>query len=138
ISRLAIGIAAKSPGGDTMTLPPDLTQEQHFEDLPLGTHGGMVVRYTFPQDAEYDFTVRLQRDRNEHVEGIAGTHEVEVMLDGERVRLATVRPPGGNDHSAVDKDLSFRLGVKAGPHTVSATLPKKSSFVLESWRQPYM
>ena len=55
-----------------MTLPPDLTQEQQFEDLPLGTHGGMMVNYTFPQDAEYDITVRLQRDRNEHVEGIGG------------------------------------------------------------------
>ena len=113
ISRLAMGIAAKSPGGDTITLPPDLTQEQHFEDLPLGTHGGLVVRYTFPQDAEYDFTVRLQRDRNEHVEGIAGTHEVEVMLDGERVKLVTVKPPGpGNDHSVVDKDLTVRVPLR--------------------------
>jgi hypothetical protein len=138
ISRLAIGIAGKSPGGDTITLPPDLTQEQHFEDLPLGTRGGLAVRYTFPQDAEYDFTVRLQRDRNEHVEGIAGTHEVEVMLDGERVRLFTVRPPGrGEDHSVVDKDLTVRVPVKAGPHLVAAAFPKKPTFLLETGRQPY-
>jgi hypothetical protein len=98
----------------------------------------MMVRYTFPQDAEYDFTVRLQRDRNEHVEGIAGTHEVEVMLDGERLKLFTVRPPGpGNDHSVVDKDLTVRVAVKAGPHMVAATLPKKQSSLLETGRQPY-
>jgi Protein of unknown function (DUF1592)/Protein of unknown function (DUF1588)/Protein of unknown function (DUF1585)/Protein of unknown function (DUF1587)/Protein of unknown function (DUF1595) len=138
ISSLALGVVGKSPGGDFETLPPDLTQEQQFEDQPLGTHGGMIMKYTFPQDADYDITVRLQRDRNEHVEGIAGSHDVEVMLDGERVRLVTVRAPGGNDHSAVDKDLSFRLGVKAGPHLVSATLPRESSSVLESGRQPYM
>jgi hypothetical protein len=138
IGRLAVGIAAKSPGGDTVMLPPDLTQEQHFEELPLGTHGGMVVRYTFPQDAEYDFSVRLQRDRNEHVEGISGGHEVEVMLDGTRIKLVTVKPPPpGNDHSGVDKDLTFRVAVKAGPHEVSATFPKKSSSLLESGRQPY-
>jgi mono/diheme cytochrome c family protein len=138
IGRLAVGIAAKSPGGDTMTLPPDLTQEQHFEELPLGTHGGMVVHYTFPQDAEYDFSVRLQRDRNEHVEGISGGHDVEVMLDGARVKLVTVRPPPpGNDHSGIDKDLTFRVAVKAGPHEVAATFPKKSSSLLESGRQPY-
>ena len=94
ISTLALGIVGKSPGGDLQTLPPDLTQEQQFEDEPLGTHGGMIMKYTFPQDAEYDITVRLQRDRNEHVEGIAGSHEVEVMLDGERVRFVTVKPPG--------------------------------------------
>jgi hypothetical protein len=138
ISRLAIGIAAKSPGGDTMTLPPDLTQEQQFDDQPLGTHGGMVVRYTFPQDADYDLSIRLQRDRNEHVEGIAGGHEVEVMLDGERVKLVTVKsPPAGSDHSGVDKDLTFRIAVQAGPHMVAATFPRKSSSLLESGRQPY-
>jgi hypothetical protein len=139
ISTLALGVVGKSPGGEVETLRPDLTQEQQFEDQPLGTHGGMIMKYTFPQDADYDITVRLQRDRNEHVEGIAGSNDVEVMLDGERVRLVTVRPPhGSSDHSAVDKDLTFRLGVKAGPHLVSATLPKKSSSVLESGRQPYM
>jgi hypothetical protein len=139
ISMLALGVVGKSPGGDLQTLPPDLTQEQQFEDEPLGTHGGMIMKYTFPQDADYDITVRLQRDRNEHVEGIAGSHEVEVMIDGERVRFVTVKPPGpGADHSGIDKDLSFRLAVKAGPHVVSATLPKKASSVLESGRQPYM
>ena len=138
IGHLAVGIATKSPGGDTMTLPPDLTQEQQFDDQPLGTHGGMVVRYTFPQDADYDLSIRLQRDRNEHVEGIAGGHEVEVMLDGERMKLVTVRPPPpGSDHSGVDKDLTFRIAVKAGPHTVAATFPRKSSSLLESGRQPY-
>src|SRR6478609_8286579 len=138
ISSLALGVVGKSPGGDFETLRPDLTQEQQFEDQPLGTHGGMIMKYTFPQDADYDVTVRLQRDRNEHVEGIAGSNEVEVTLDGERLRLVTVRQPGSNDHSAVDKDLSFRLGLKAGPHLVSATLPRESSSVLESGRQPYM
>jgi hypothetical protein len=139
ISTLALGIVCKSPGGDLQTLPPDLTQEQQFEDQPLGTHGGMIMKYTFPQDADYDITVRLQRDRNEHVEGIAGSNDVEVMLDGERVRLVTVRAPhGSSDHSGIDKGLSFRLGVQAGPHTVAATLPKKWSSVLESGRQPYM
>jgi hypothetical protein len=139
VSMAALGVVGKSPGGDLQTLPPDLTQEQQFDDQPLGTHGGMTMKYTFPQDADYDITVRLQRDRNEHVEGIAGTNDVEVMLDGDRVRFVTVRPPGpGNDHSGVDKELSFRLAVKAGPHLVSATLPKKASSVLESGRQPYM
>ncbi len=138
ISRLTVGIATKSPGGDTMTLPPDLTQEQQFDDQPLGTHGGMVVRYTFPQDADYDLSIRLQRDRNEHVEGIAGGHDVEVMLDGERVKLVTVKTsPAGSDHSGIDKDLTFRIAVKAGPHTVAATFPRKSSSLLESGRQPY-
>ncbi|MFL6826967.1 MAG: DUF1592 domain-containing protein, partial [Bradyrhizobium sp.] len=138
IARLAVGSPISKPGGDTVILPPDLTQEQHFEDLPIGTRGGTSVRYTFPLDAEYDITVRLARDRNEHVEGLTEAHEVEFLLDGERIGLFTVRPPkGSTDHSQVDKDLTLRLAVKAGPHVVAAAFPKKPTLLLETERQPY-
>ena len=71
ISRLAVGIPPRAPGGESVNLPPDLTQEEHFDGLPLGTRGGKSLRYTFPVDAEYEVQIRLARDRNEHVEGIA-------------------------------------------------------------------
>jgi hypothetical protein len=138
ISRLAIGIPARSPGGDTVQLPPDLTQEEHFDELPLGTRGGMAVRYTFPLDADYEIQLRLARDRNEHVEGLREPHQVELMLDGERVALFTVKPPpSGADHHLVDRDLSIRVAAKAGPHVVSVAFPKRPSVLLESERQPY-
>ena len=73
ISRLAVGQPSRSPGGDTITLPPDLTQEEHVDGLPLGTRGGALIRYTFPLDAEYEIQIRLARDRNEHVEGLNET-----------------------------------------------------------------
>ncbi|MBC7928180.1 MAG: DUF1592 domain-containing protein, partial [Bryobacteraceae bacterium] len=138
ISRLAVGSPGRSPGGDTVTLPPDLTQEEHFEDLPLGTRGGMVVRYNFPLDAGYEIQIRLARDRNEHVEGLREPHEVELMLDGDRVKLFRVSPPpAGKDHSQVDKDLSVRVPVKAGPHVVAVAFPKMDSMLLETERQPW-
>ncbi|MBL8229468.1 MAG: DUF1592 domain-containing protein [Bryobacterales bacterium] len=137
ITRLAVGVTGRSPGGDTFQLPPDLTQEEHLASLPLGTRGGLAVRYTFPADAEYEIQVRLQRDRNEHVEGLREPHEVEVMVDGARVGLFTVRPPGKPDHSQVDQHLKLRLPLKAGPHTVAAAFPKRASTLLETERQPY-
>jgi mono/diheme cytochrome c family protein len=138
ISRLAMGSTTRSPGGDTVMLPPDLTQEEHFDDLPLGTRGGLVVHYTFPQDAEYEINVRLARDRNEHVEGLFGPEEVELLLDGERLRLFTITPPApGVDHHAVDQGLKIRVPVKAGPHEVAAAFPKRPSILLETERQPY-
>jgi hypothetical protein len=138
ISRLAMGIPPRSPGGDTMTLPPDLTQEEQFADLPLGTRGGGGFHYNFPLDANYDVQIRLTRDRNEHVEGLREPQEVELMLDGERVRLFTVAPPPpGKDHSLVDKDLNARLPVKAGPHVVAVTFPRKALPLLETERQPW-
>ncbi|HEU5022102.1 MAG TPA: DUF1587 domain-containing protein, partial [Bryobacteraceae bacterium] len=70
ISRLAIGSPVRSPGGETITLPADLTQESHFDGLPFGTRGGALVHYTFPEDGEYDIRLRLTRDRNEDIEGL--------------------------------------------------------------------
>ncbi|MEX2262691.1 MAG: DUF1592 domain-containing protein [Bryobacteraceae bacterium] len=138
ISRLAVGAPIRAPGGDTVTLPPDLTQEEHFDGLPLGTRGGAAVNYTFPLDASYDLQIRLARDRNEHVEGLYGPQEVDLMLDGERVQLFTVTPPKrGADHSLVDKHLSVRIPVKAGPHLIAVAFPKMPSALLETERQPY-
>src|SRR5690348_4744455 len=137
ISRLAMG-APLRPEGFTVTLPPDLTQEQHLQGLPLGTRGGLAIEHEFPRDGEYEIQVRLTRDRNEHVEGLNGTHEVELMLDDERVGLFMVKPPrGSEDHHAVDQGLHVRIAVKAGPHTVAAAFPKKLSALPETERQPY-
>jgi hypothetical protein len=138
ISRLALGAPQRSPGGVTEILPPDLTQEKHFDELPLGTRGGLVMHHNFPQDAEYEIVVRLTRDRNEHVEGLTEAHEVEMLLDDARIGLFTVKPPGpGHDHHAVDEALHVRLAVKAGPHVVAAAFPKKLAAIPETERQPY-
>jgi mono/diheme cytochrome c family protein len=137
ISRLALG-RPLPPGGETVTTPPDLTQERHFEGLPIGTRGGMLLHYTFPLDATYEINVRLTRDRNEHVEGLTGVHEVEIMLDGVRAGLFTVKPPPpGQDHHLVDNGLNVRIPVTAGPHGIAATFPKKRATLLETERQPY-
>jgi hypothetical protein len=86
ISRLAVGSPQRAPGGDTFRLRPDLTQEEHFEGLPLGTRGGALFNYTFARDGEYEVQIRLTRDRNEAVEGLHEAHELEVLLDRERVK----------------------------------------------------
>jgi len=138
ISRLALGSPIRSPGGDTIDLPPDLTQEERFEELPFGTRGGTTVHYTFPLDAEYDIQLRLQRDRNEYIEGLHDEHQVELMLDDARLGLFTVKPPPkGQDHHLVEKDLHLRVPVKAGPHVIAVAFLKKPSLLLESERQPY-
>jgi len=146
ISRLAVGRPGRSPGGDTIRIPADLTQEEHIEGLPIGTRGGALIHYTFPQDGDYEIQVRLTRDRDEHVEGLTEPHDLELLLDRERVRLFTVKPPvrepGIPDteqpsHAKVDQHLQVRLAVSAGPHDVGVTFPKKPSVLLETTRQPY-
>jgi hypothetical protein len=138
ISRLAVGGAGRSPGGDTFRIRPDVTQEEHVEGLPIGTRGGALIRYTFPQDGEYDVQLRLTRDRNEQVEGLREPHELEILLDRERRALFTVRPPRNDrEHQTVDADFKARIRVAAGPHDVGAAFIKKPSSLLETKRQPY-
>jgi len=146
ISRVAIGRPSRSPGGETIRVPADLTQEEHIDGLPIGTRGGALVRYTFPMDGEYEIQVRLTRDRDEHVEGLSEAHDVELLLDRDRIALLTVKPPvraaGVPDteqpsHAKVDQHLKVRIAVPAGPHAVGVTFPKKPSELLETPRQPY-
>ncbi|HEX2854260.1 MAG TPA: DUF1592 domain-containing protein [Opitutaceae bacterium] len=139
IARLAVGTPRKTPGGETFRVAPDVTQEDHVEGLPIGTRGGAVFRYAFPQDGTYELKVRLARDRNEEVEGLKKPHEVELLIDRERVALETVKPPGPDkNQERVDAHLSFRIDVKAGPHDIGVTFPKNPSNLLETERQPFV
>jgi hypothetical protein len=138
ISRLAVGSPGRSPGGDTIRIRADLTQEEHVEGLPLGTRGGALIPYTFPRDGEYEVQLRLARDRNEQVEGLREPHEVEVLLDRERRASFTVQPPRSlRDHQTADAHLKARLRVTAGPHRLGVTFVKDSASLLETKRQPY-
>ncbi len=137
ISRLAVGTPGRV-GGDTVVLPPDLTQEEHLEGLPLGTRGGLALPYTFPVDADYEFQVRLTRDRNEHVEGLSEPTQIEITVDRARVGRFTVNPATSpKDHQFADNGLHVRVPVKAGLHTVAVAFPKLPSVLLETERQPY-
>ena len=138
ISRLAVGTPSRVPRGDTIRLRPDLTQEEHVEGLPAGTRGGVLLPHVFPRDGDYEIQVWLTRDRNENVEGLKKPHEIEVLLDRERVAAFTVTPPAkGEGFEAVDRHLKFRLPVQAGPHEIGVTFPQLSSALLETERQPF-
>lgn len=137
IARLAVGGAQRAPGGDTIRVKPDITQEERVEGLPLGTRGGALIRHTFPQDGEYEFQLRLTRDRNEEVEGLKEPHEFLLLIDREQMRNAIVRPPGAKGHDLVDAHLKFRLPVKAGPHDLGVTFLKNPASLRETARQPY-
>jgi mono/diheme cytochrome c family protein len=146
ISQLAIGRPGLSVGGATVRIKPDITQEGHLDGLPLGTRGGSVMSHVFPMNGEYEITIRLARDRNEHIEGLFEPHEIELLLDGERVRLFTIAPISpvegvsaseAPSHETLDNHLKVRLPVSAGPHVLGVTFPKKPSLILETARQPY-
>jgi mono/diheme cytochrome c family protein len=145
ISQLAVGRPGLSVGGATVRIKPDITQEGHIEGLPLGTRGGALVSHVFPVNGEYEVTIRLARDRNEHIEGLLEPHDIELLVDGERQRLFTIEPisltgvsaADAPSHETLDNHLKVRLPITAGPHTLGVTFPKKPSLILETARQPY-
>ncbi len=139
ISKLAIGAPRRSQGGETIRLRPDITQEDHVNGLPIGTRGGALIAHTFPMDGEYEFQIRLTRDRNEEIEGLREPHELELLLDRERVTLFAVEPPQGRSKNfeTVDEKLKIRVPVKAGAHQLGVTFLKNPSSLFETKRQPY-
>jgi hypothetical protein len=138
ISQLAIGASPLSEDLETIRLKPDLTQEEHVEGLPLGTRGGALLERTFPKDAEYEFRIRLTRDRNEEVEGLHEPHEMLLLIDSEVAQKFAVAPPTGRINFAqVDQHLHARIHVQAGPHRIGITFLKYPSSLIETRRQPY-
>jgi mono/diheme cytochrome c family protein len=142
ISRLAIGSPVRAPSTFVAIVPVDLTQEAHLDGMPLGTRGGTIVRHTFPTDGAYDIQILLQRDRNENVEGLTEPHQVELTLDGARVQLFTVTPKRNQmgvyyADESVDKHLTTRISVTAGPHQLGVVFPRRTSALVETERQPY-
>ena len=146
VSRLAVGSRLPAPGSRVVVIPADRTQEDHVAGLPFGTRGGTVVDHLFPADGEYEIQVRLQRNRNENVEGLTEPHDVEITLDGRRLELFTMEPSRNFVLQAnatyyadegIDNHLNVRVSVPAGPHRVGATFIKKNSALLETTRQPY-
>ncbi len=138
ISQLAVGASGASGGGDTFRLRPDITQEERVEGLPIGTRGGTLIRYNFPVDGEYEVSVRLMRDRNEHVEGLTSDHELDILLDRKRIALLKVkRPQKASDHQIADNHLNATFHAKAGPHDLGVTFLKNPSSLIETKRQPF-
>ncbi len=138
ISRLAVGTTMTSLESHVFSMPPDATQEDHVAGLPVGTRGGLLTSYTFPQDGEYEIQVRLDRNRNGNIGGLRGAavHALQLLVDRKPVATFNVEPPANGDDTLTDSDLTARVAVRAGPHAFGATFLKNGSTLIETERQP--
>ncbi len=138
ISRLAIGSVQASLQSDIIRVAEDVTQEEHVPGLPIGTRGGVSVRYNFAQDGEYDIQVYLARGYSGDVDGLRDPqpHEMKLLLDRTPIGTITIQKPANGDDKLLDKNFKFRVPLKAGPHDVAVTFVRNSSSLLETSRQP--
>ena len=142
IASQAIGLTQTQPAGQVYRVRPDRTQERHVDGLPLGTRGGVLIEHLFARSGEYEFRVRLARDRDEKVEGLDAPHELDLLIDRARRHRFPLTPPQGasdweRDFSNADAHLHVRLPIEAGSHTVGVTFPVTQASLREIRRQPF-
>jgi len=152
VTRLATGLPPTNPKLERFEIPLHVVQDdRQSDDLPLGSRGGMAIRYDFPVDGEYLIKVRLQRQYQDYLKGMGWPQQLDVRLDGKLLKRFTVggeaqgRPaaasyagdgePGfaGDPEwekymqSGGDAGLEIRVPIEAGPRVVGV------SFVREMW-----
>jgi hypothetical protein len=147
ISSLAVGDPNIGPTVETFGVHGDLSQDVHAEGLPLGTRGGLAIRYNFPLDGDYVFKTTLIKSNRGLLRGVETPSQLEVTLDGARIHLARV---GGKEDEAasnenpprvaleIEKRFDVRIPVKAGPHTVTVAFIRESSAEKIDMTQPHI
>jgi mono/diheme cytochrome c family protein len=146
ISRIAVGDLTLHPAVETYKYSKVLIQDDHMNDLPFGSQGGALIPYYFPLDGEYTIKVKLRRQNYEYIVGMGEPHQVDIRLDGVRIKRFTLGGEAkgmtspenfvGNTQGSpeyevymhtADAGLEVRIPVKAGKHEVSV------SFVRRFW-----
>ena len=86
-----------------------------WQGLPIGTRGGISIRHYFPVDGEYVISPRLYRETVNIIRGLELPHDLEVALDGERVRAGAFRRPEGRAGELPPADAGRRRDGEALP-----------------------
>ena len=147
VAALAVGDPSQPPSSQTWRIRQDLSQNQHLDGMPLGTVGGIQVRYNFPLSGLYRFQAKLYRTNLNITRGLQTAQQVEFSVDGKRIHLASIGGPEDlaalfekpTDLSdAVDARLDARVPVPAGPHTVTVAFLENSQFAEPVRLQPFL
>ena len=82
-----IGLPPTTASLETFKIPLHVLQnDRQSEDLPLGSRGGIAVRYNFPVAGKYSIRVRLQRQYQEYLKGMGWPQQLDIRLDGKLIK----------------------------------------------------
>jgi mono/diheme cytochrome c family protein len=118
ISRLAMGSETEARQV-VFDVPPDTAQNHRIEGLPFGTRGGMLIKYEFPADGEYSFTVKGITGYFTRVLGQITKEKLELTVDGERVYLFDWDSEIANKEGEGGSSPAFPI--RGGLHTIGVT-----------------
>jgi hypothetical protein len=163
VSQMALGRLRGSPAPETVFIPTDRDQTIRFsDDLPWGSRGGLVFRYYFPVDGEYEFQIRPTQGGAGGGYRVASGDQIDVSIDGARVWTKTLTGPqfGGRGRGAPPADptdpaaalaaerrrgdrdklvldaLRFRVPVTAGSHLVQTYMVARTASFVEDLFDP--
>ena len=128
---------------DTYQLSGQLPQDVHFDELPFGTRGGVLIRRSFPVDGRYTFAVQVARGGVHDPSTASEAFEIELTIDGERVKVFTEEKPAvaGADRQGrrapAGGALQAQLPVKAGPHEIGVAFLARAAAPIEALVVPY-
>ena len=138
VAQLAIGDSTMR--SDTYDVHRFLVQKDRIsEDLPFGSRGGMAIRHFFPLDGDYVIKIHLRRDfSGEEILGIDEPHQLDVRLDGTRIKLFKVGGEQDTPGSDAEKDpveyrrrgdrgLEVRFPAEAGKRLVGVTFVQETT-----------
>jgi len=146
VAAMAVGDPKVKAGVTEHSISREFSQNGYIDGLPLGTVGGTVVRHVFPADAEYKLSGRLVRGIQEGYAGVEGNDTANtfvITVDGTEVYSASIG--GAKDHEIqsadlaaaqpiIDKRMSGRVRVTAGPHDVGFTWKERPFQVQDVWQ----
>ena len=129
ISRLAVGDTAIRRDFVTYDVPRFLLQNDRMsEGLPFGSRGGIAVRHYFPVDGEYVIRIHLKTNyHGQSILGLAEENQVDLRLDGSRIRTFTIGGPNSRP------ELEVRIPVKAGTRQVGVNFLSRKRAVEDVW-----
>src|SRR5712691_282749 len=145
VSRLAIGdVTLRLPISIYDVRKLTFQNDQDSEDLPFGSRGGIAIRHRFPVDGEYVLRIRLQYMDKEGIRNLTEPHQLDVLLDGARVKRFTIGGRPGEEtrddlNPAVNTDagLELRFAAKAGTRLVGVTFRDERSLSEGMLRPPF-
>ena len=138
ISRLAVGDPTAPVMFNQYQIPAELPQDERVDELPFGTRGGVAIHSDFPADGEYILKFDVAAPTTEF-------HQVEVSVDGERIKLipfrgrtsvVTVagRDTGNNAPQTMPGEVHIQI--KAGPRLIAVTFVQRTEAIDESTLRP--
>lgn len=145
VSAMAVGDPQVRPSGTEHLISREFSQNGYIDGLPLGTVGGTVIRHVFPADGEYNLSGRLIRGVAEGYSGVEGNdipYTFVITIDGAEVYSAPIGGPKDHEIQAadlnvartlIDKRMTGRARVTAGPHDVGFTWRERPFQVQDTW-----